>query len=318
VGRRAVAIATELDDFELQIVANFHLGQVHWALGDYRAAIERTLRVVRWLEGDLIRHRFGLPVIASVLARTWLVWSMAECGEFLEEIVHGEEEIRIAESVGHPGSLVDAYTGLGVVRLRQGDFPAAVALLECACELARRWEVHILFQAAAGPLGYAYAFTGRTGRALSLLEETVERSAAMSMSFGQALWMSFLAESYLTAERVHEAFDHAGRALRLARSLGQRGHEAYALRLVGDIRAHGDAHDPPRAEESYRQAAALAEGLGMRPLVAHCHLDLGKLDRRTCKRQEAQEHLTTATTMYREMGMRFWLEKAEAELSELS
>ena len=42
----------------------------------------------------------------------------------------------------------------------------------------------------------------------------------------------------------------------------------------------------------------------MRPLVAHCHLGLGKLYRRTGKRDEAQEHLTTATTMYREMGMR--------------
>jgi hypothetical protein len=52
----------------------------------------------------------------------------------------------------------------------------------------------------------------------------------------------------------------------------------------------------------------------MRPLVAHCHLGLGKLYRRTGKRQEAHEHLTTATTMYREMDMRFWLEQAEAEL----
>ena len=50
----------------------------------------------------------------------------------------------------------------------------------------------------------------------------------------------------------------------------------------------------------------------MRPLVAHCHLGLGKLYRRTGKRAKAQEHLTTATTMYREMDMGFWLEKAEA------
>jgi hypothetical protein len=52
----------------------------------------------------------------------------------------------------------------------------------------------------------------------------------------------------------------------------------------------------------------------MRPLVAHCHLGLGKLSRGTGKSEQAQEHLTTATTMYREMDMRFWLEQAEAEL----
>ena len=51
----------------------------------------------------------------------------------------------------------------------------------------------------------------------------------------------------------------------------------------------------------------------MRPLVAHCHLGLGKLYRRTGKREQAREHLTTATTMYREMDMPFWLEQAEEE-----
>ena len=52
----------------------------------------------------------------------------------------------------------------------------------------------------------------------------------------------------------------------------------------------------------------------MRPLIAHCHLGLGKLYLRTGQREPAQEHLTTAMTMYREMGMTYWVEKAEAEL----
>jgi hypothetical protein len=68
-------------------------------------------------------------------------------------------------------------------------------------------------------------------------------------------------------------------------------------------------------ESHYRQALSLAEPRGMRPLVAHCHLGLGKLYRRTGKREQAQKHLSTATTMYREMGMTYWLEKAEAEMA---
>ena len=51
----------------------------------------------------------------------------------------------------------------------------------------------------------------------------------------------------------------------------------------------------------------------MRPLVAHCRLGLGKLYRRMDKHELAREHITTATTMYREMGMTYWLEQAEAE-----
>ena len=52
----------------------------------------------------------------------------------------------------------------------------------------------------------------------------------------------------------------------------------------------------------------------MRPLVAHCHLGLGKLYRRTGQPERAREHLTTATTRYREMDMTYWPEKAEAEM----
>ena len=73
---------------------------------------------------------------------------------------------------------------------------------------------------------------------------------------------------------------------------------------------------PRRGEAHYRKALALAEPRGMRPLVAHCHLGLGTLYRRIGKREQADEHLTTAATMYREMDMRFWLEKVEIEMRE--
>ena len=90
------------------------------------------------------------------------------------------------------------------------------------------------------------------------------------------------------------------------------------MHLLGDIATHPDRFDAERGEAHYRKALALAEPRGMRPLVAHCHFGLGKLYRRTGKRDQAQEHLTTAVTMYREMDMRFWLEPAEAELEDLA
>ena len=122
-----------------------------------------------------------------------------------------------------------------------------------------------------------------------------------------------LGEALFAAGRVDEAHVAATRALDLARERGEQGHEAWALRLLGEIAAHPTRSDC-RAEDHYRQAFALADELGMRPLVAHCHLGLGKLYRRTGDQAKAEEHLTTATTMYREMGMTFWLEKADAEL----
>jgi len=85
------------------------------------------------------------------------------------------------------------------------------------------------------------------------------------------------------------------------------------LHLLGDIATHPDRFDAGAGKAHYHQALALAEPRGMRPLAAHCHFGLGKLYRRTVERELAREHLTSATTMFHEMGVTYWLEKAEAE-----
>jgi hypothetical protein len=97
-------------------------------------------------------------------------------------------------------------------------------------------------------------------------------------------------------------------------SSAPHGFAAYTLHLLGDIRAQPGHLKADRAEAHYREALGQAETRRMRPLAAHCHLGLGTLYRRTGDLAKASEHLTTATTMYREMGMTFWLEKADAEL----
>jgi tetratricopeptide (TPR) repeat protein len=135
---------------------------------------------------------------------------------------------------------------------------------------------------------------------------------------GQSLRTISLSEGYLLAGREADAHAAAQRALSLARQHKERGHEAYTLRLLGEIAARADPLDIGKAEDHYRQALALAEALGMRPLIAHCHVGLGKLYRRIGNTEQAMTHLTDGVAMMREMEMGVWLERAEAELKELS
>jgi tetratricopeptide (TPR) repeat protein len=163
-------------------------------------------------------------------------------------------------------------------------------------------------------LGHVYAWSGRTEEGVSCLQQALTAYESAGFGYYHSLSVAQLGEAYLLADRVEDARACADRAVMLARTRGERGYEAYALRLVGEIAARCDAPNFEQAEGNYRQAMALAEELGMRPLVGHCHLGLGKLHRRTGDLVGAREHLTAAATMYREMGMGFWLEKAEAEL----
>jgi Flp pilus assembly protein TadD len=107
------------------------------------------------------------------------------------------------------------------------------------------------------------------------------------------------------------------RALELARAHQERGHQAYTLRLLGDIAAHRQPPEVEHAEAHYRQALALAEELGMRPLQAHCHHGLGTLYAKIGQREQARAELTTAIDLYRAMDMTFWLPQAEAVLAQV-
>ena len=138
------------------------------------------------------------------------------------------------------------------------------------------------------------------------------------MAAGWAGRVGALGGAYLLAGRLADATRIAQDGLASARQRGERGVEGHVLRLLGDIAAHPDRFEVDAAETHYRQALALAEELGLRPLVAHCHLGLGVLYRRAGRRRQAPEHLTIATTMYREMEMSFWLEKAKADAEELA
>ena len=71
-----------------------------------------------------------------------------------------------------------------------------------------------------------------------------------------------------------------------------------------------------QAAAYYQQA--LAGELGVRPLVAHCHLGLGRLYGQTGRAEQARVALTTAIDLHRAMDMTFWLHQAEAALAQMA
>jgi len=249
------------------------------------------------------------------MARVYLTWIFADQGKFEEGIVHGQEGMRLAETLDHAYSLAAVCWILAYLQIARGDLGHAVRLLERGAALSHEWNVTLLSVLNTGRLGYTYVLLGRTAEGIRLLEQAL--SAIGTMGFGefQSRFVVYLAEAYILADRLEDALEFAGRALTFARQGGHRGYEAWALRLLGDVTARRDS--PERAEAHYRDALALAGELGMRPLVAHCHLGLGKLHRPTGTREQAQKHLTTATTMYREMDMQYWLKQTEVPRAEL-
>jgi class 3 adenylate cyclase/DNA-binding SARP family transcriptional activator len=317
-GTRALEAAGRLNDLRLRIVTTSLLVQVHYARGEYERVIELATGNLAALPADWVHETFGLGGPPSVWDRGCLIMSLAEMGRFAEAAKYEAEAISIAEPTQHAFTISMALFAASALHLLKGDWAQARSRIERWVALARTG--NFLFHLPWGIASSAWplAELGETSEALNRLTESeplLERLAAGRIIANIAWFYCALGRACLRLGRRDEARRLGDRALEFCSS--QPGFAAHALHLLGDIAAHPDQFDAERGETHFRQALAVAEGLGMRPLIAHCHLGLGKIYLRTSKRDQARDHLATATTMYRDIDMPFWLEQAEAELHRL-
>jgi tetratricopeptide (TPR) repeat protein len=316
--QRALAIASATGDTALHALVNQRLGIVYGTPGDYRQASDCLRQTVASLEGVRRHERFGRLILPAVFSRAHLAWWSAELGMMAEGSAFGEEGLQIAEAVAHPGSLMMALGGIGLLAFRQGDLPRAVSRLERAMGICQDTALPLWFPWIAPILGAAYILGGCIADAVPLLTQAIEQTTAMEMSVMQVLCHLSLGEAQMIAGRLEQAHALAERALALACEHQERGHEAYALRLLGDIAARDESSEHSQAEAHYRQALALADELGMRPLLAHCHLGLGTLYLKIGRPEQARAELAPAIALYRAMEMTFWLPQAEAALAQVA
>jgi ATP/maltotriose-dependent transcriptional regulator MalT len=162
---------------------------------------------------------------------------------------------------------------------------------------------------AAG-VGLAYVMTGRAAEGLPLIEHAVDEAMGRKQISNRAPLMVQLAEAYLVAGRLEHARQRAADALDLARRHGQRGSEAYALCIAAEASMEA-AEGQLRAEVGFREAAALADALGMRPLRGRCDLEMGRLAERRGLGAAARDPIEAAAALFRELGMLVWLRRAE-------
>ena len=319
-GTRALAIARRLGDLELRILSTSFLAQAHYYRGEYERVVELATDNLAALPAEWVYKYFvGVPAPASVYDLWWLVMSLAQLGRFVEAAKYEAEAIRLAEPTHQAFTVRVAHGAASTLHILKGDWAKARSLIEHEIAAVRTGNVVLLLPTAVASSAWVLAQLGETSEALNRFregEQLVEGQAARGFVRERSWDYHSLGRTCLLLGRLDDARRLGDRAVES--SPGHQGFAAHARHLLGDIATHPDRFDAEGGEAHYRHALALAEPSGMRPLIAHCHLGLGRLYRRMGKRERVQEHLTTAATMYREMDMRFWLEQAEAEMRALA
>jgi tetratricopeptide (TPR) repeat protein len=319
IGTRAQEMAGRLGDLRLRILAASYLEQAHFFRGEYDRVIELATDNLAVLPADWVYESFGTTAIPiSFYDRYRLIQSLAWLGRFAEAAQYETEALRLADETHQAYAAGMVYDAASWFRLLKGDWAKARSLNEQWVAVVRTGNRVLDFPSAVASSAWALAHVGEMSEALSRLQEgeqLLERHVAKGYR-GIVGWNYYsLGRAGLLLGRLDEARSLGDLAVTYSPS--QPGFKAHALHLLGDVATHPDRFEAEWGETYYRQALALAGPRGMRPLVAHCHLGLAKLYTRTDKREQAQEQLRTAATMYRDMGMRFWREQADGEQAEL-
>jgi tetratricopeptide (TPR) repeat protein len=252
-----------------------------------------------------------------IRSRAWLALTLSALGAFVEGLRHGQEALRLATLEGQGSTPIGAHGYLGYLYLAQGDLEHAIQVSDQGMVLCRASSNQNWLRVIGAGLGYAYALQGRLAEGRMLLEEAIREDIRTGALCGHAYRVAWLSEVCRLMGHGEEAWQQARQALDLARQQKARGDEVLALHQLGVVYAHADLPDVAQAEAHYQQALALANELGMRPLVAHCHLGLGRLYGQTGRGEEARAALSTAIELYRAMDMAFWLPQAEAVLAQV-
>jgi len=316
-GKRALAVAIEIGDFGLQIVAATWLGQIYFARAEYREAVASFRQNLQSLVNQSVGQRFGMPQPPAIHSRTCLAWCLSELGEFSEAVALGEEAVALVLSGDHPLSRAVAYAGLGWAYLRRGHADKAIDALELGLQAVRAGNSPLWFPRLASALGSAYGLAGRLPEALSLTEAAVTQGVAMNLMGGHSLLLVYLGEVHLLAGRPDVARRHAEQALELARAHTEPGFEGWALRLLAEITLASNPLNLARAADYADKALTKAEELGMRPLMAHSHRALGRALAQGMDPAATRRHIAAANQLFGEMDMQAWLGPARLELERL-
>ncbi|HET7876016.1 MAG TPA: AAA family ATPase, partial [Methylomirabilota bacterium] len=251
------------------------------------------------------------PVYVSLCA--WRSEVHATRGAFDEAVASAGEALRVAGEIRHVSSMTLAHAFLGYCYILKGEIMAALPLLERGLAMSQEHDAPHGTSMNETYLAYALILLGEQERGL----EHLDRAACRSVAFmpQHTRYSTVTATAYLAARRPAEALAEVDKGLALVAERNARGYRGPLLRLGAEARAATQHFDPAAALRALDEALELANELGMRPEVARTHAALGRVYRRAGERARADEHLTQAGRLFRELGAPFWAERAEASLS---
>ena len=311
LGEKNLQLAQSIGDFSVEVTSKFHLAIPFLYTGYIERQVAMHREVAEQLSGPNALKRHGLSSVPAITARGYLAWGLAELGDFDEASRWAQEALDLSGRVRNHFSTGFAQACIGLAYLRKGEVETGLDLLLKANTMGRESDMQSIYTFVAGSLGDAYLLMGKPEKALPILFEAIDRRYFHSSVIPPIYTITVLAEAYRQKGQIDMAVKTSEKAQRIFEKNQERCFGAWTLYVAARIQS--DNTQKQIANQLLIRAIELAKSMGMRPLLAHCYLELGKLSSQA-PNEDARGAIQKAIALYRSLDMPLWLREAEALL----
>lgn len=319
LAQQLVSLAESLQDSGLLVEAHLARGNSLFIFGELIPALDHFERAVTIYDPRKHHsHAFLYGLDPGVFCLGRIGWGLTLGGYPDRGLQKAGEAIALAQQHRHPFSLAVALMCVTAVHVVRRDAPELQQQAEAAIALCTEQGFGGILAQATMHRGIALAWQGQTQEGIALLLRGLAASRATGAALFRPNFLSYLAESFLTAGRFEEGLAATAEAIAITVETGERLYEARFLRLKGELLLAQDSSKAAAADRCFREAIEVSSRQSTKLFELQATISLARLLAKQGKREEARAMLAEIYDWFTEGFDTAGLKDAKALLVELN
>ena len=310
--------AQEIQDIELMAPLAFELVTPYFGAGEFIKVVDIASKVLRLIEKTRRESDYfgkDMNVYSALCGRCG--GSLGWLGNFEEGQIFLEKGALNALKLGDLRALALIELYYGHLFLFKGDWTHAKAHYQKCIKHSEELNWPMLLGLAWSALGYARTFLKDPYTALKCIEKglKIQNDAGIEWWLPIHYWM--LSVTHFDMGNIVDARRYIEKALILSEKNNEKSSEGISLVWFGRILAKADSSGRDKAKANIQKGVKILSDLNLKPFYSLGYLFIGEICTDAGEKKEAMENLKKAEEMFLDMGMDYWLAKAQEVLGRL-
>jgi tetratricopeptide (TPR) repeat protein len=260
---------------------------------------------------------FGLMGNTYAVLCGYYGYSQGMLGNFREGINLFEKALSFSQRIDDLVGLAIVEVHYGLMLLAKGEGQNAIGHFQNSFKYCEETKLEILRGVLWNCLGGGYYLLGEMEAAQTHLERSLKIYMDSDRQDNLAMIYNYLSLINIDFKQLSDAQAYVEKALELAIANGEKSNEACSRIIFGILIGKKDPILYPKAKDSILLGLETLKKLKLKPAYAKHNLDLGEFYADSGQKKKALNILKRAESMFKEMGMDYYLEKTQLVLNKL-